>query len=103
MPLALALLASCTPEKRYEYREPAYYGLDIVFCEQEIAPTESCNEIAPGSTATVFANVLASKVGGRVIQVESNGPVLGTVKAEELYVPRAETHSQWYEINRDVS
>lgn len=101
--LALVLLTSCTPEKRYEYREPAYHGLDIVFCEQEVAPTESCNEVASGSAAIVFANVLASKAGGRVIQVESNGPVLGTVKAEELYVPRAETYSQWYEINREVS
>jgi hypothetical protein len=101
--LAVAVFASCTPEKRYEDRDGAYYGLDIVFCDHEVAPTESCNEVALGSDVTVFANVVASKASGRVIQVESNGPLFGTVKEEPLYVPRGESFSQWLEINPEIS
>lgn len=102
--LGLTMLTACTPDDNgYEYREPEYYGLDLLFCEQEVAPTESCTEVVSGSGATIFANVLANKAGGHVIQVEINGPVLGTVKKEELYVNRADTYSQWYELSRDVS
>lgn len=102
--LALALLAACTPEKRFVDRDPEYFGIDIVFCERKVeSSSESCAEIASAPSATIFANVLADKAGGRVVLVETDGPVLGTVKRDPVYVRRGETLSQWIEISRDGS
>lgn len=100
--IALALLASCAAEKSPPF-DAAHYAVEIVFCDQEAkSPGQVCAEPNPPA-ATMFANVLGGNVAGRVVQIEMDGPIRGTVKGDEFYVRRGQTFSEWVEISRESS
>lgn len=82
-------------------RSADFYELDIAFCEEQATP---CTEVSSTSSATLFANVVATKdVGTLVVQLETDSPVLGTVKHDEFYVRRGDTYSGFVELSRDAS
>lgn len=100
--VAFVLLASCAQEKSPPL-DAAHYVVDIVFCDEQAEnPTQSCDLIETDAQTT-FANVLGGNVDGRVVQIEMDSPVRGTVKGDEFYVRQGETFSEWLEISRDSS
>lgn len=82
-------------------RSPEFYALDLAFCEEQATP---CTEVTSSSATRLFANVVATKdVGTLVVQLETDSPVLGTVKHDEFYVRRGDTYSGFVELSRDAS
>jgi hypothetical protein len=104
-PVVLTLLASCTMENRPSPRDPArYYGTEIVFCPEKVEhPDEACDSRTSVSTPTIVASVLVGSAGGRVVEIEMDGPGRGTFMLDPVSVEAGKSLSYWFTISRSSS
>jgi hypothetical protein len=102
---AVGLLAACSSENRPSPRDPAaYYAVDVQFCDRKLDDaSDTCDNTNSVHASSVFANVVVGYAGRRVVQVEMDGPKLGTHWLDPVSVPAGQSLVQWFEIGRSSS